>query len=169
MSSIAGGMGPTWLLVQLAFAVAYVVGAQVNYKEIDERCAKETNVPNRDIENYKNFSLPETREGQCYGACVMKAVNMMNSRGKIVPSKAEELAARYVDDGNQLERIRTRVQRCASTANRERNWCITSFKFSSCLLENRATTRQNANFAITFTIPLSFSPPPISLTLFSFG
>ncbi|BET00836.1 PBP/GOBP family [Nesidiocoris tenuis] len=86
------------------------IGAELAVVE----CKVRYRVPREDIERLKERHLPETRNGKCMLACILKKMNVITKKGDFdLKSVQRWLRNRYKDDTETLKRANTVAETCA--------------------------------------------------------
>nr|QCZ25096.1 odorant binding protein 39 [Nezara viridula] len=154
-------MKKTHLIVLLVVSISKLKA------EIDEKnCEIETNVIESEVNNYRHFRLPQTKEGKCYGACVMKSVSIINSRGKISSRKVEQIAKELRNSQEQAMRFAD-IKRCSHSANQLNDECETAYNFMKCLSAFKLEKLAKTGSFISISPPtVSVNLPPVTFVLF---
>ncbi|KAE8573017.1 general odorant-binding protein 19d [Halyomorpha halys] len=79
------------------------------------QCKAKFRVPYSDIEKIKNRQMPETREGKCMMACILKKLKVISRDGKFQVNTVKGwIANKYKDDTKKLNRAYAKADACAA-------------------------------------------------------
>uniref|UniRef100_A0AAT9TZ37 Odorant-binding protein 18 n=1 Tax=Eocanthecona furcellata TaxID=696902 RepID=A0AAT9TZ37_9HEMI len=150
----------------IALLVVYI--SQIKAEMHGNNCEIETNVIESEVNNYRQFKLPQTKEGKCYGACVMKTVSIMNSRGKISSRNVERIAKELNSPEEHLQI--GDIKKCSHSANQLNDDCETAYTFMKCLSAHTSEKLAKTGSLISISPPtVTVNLPPVTFVLFQLG
>nr|WVD93582.1 odorant binding protein 5 [Graphosoma rubrolineatum] len=156
-------MKKTHLIVLLVVSIS-----QIRAEMDGENCEIETNVIESEVNNYRQFKLPQTKEGKCYGACVMKSMSIINSRGKINSRRVEQIAKELKYSQEESTRIGD-IKRCSYSANQLNDECEIAYTFLKCLSAYKSAKLAKTGFISISPPTVSVNLPPVTFVLFQLG
>nr|WVD93598.1 odorant binding protein 21 [Graphosoma rubrolineatum] len=103
------------------------------------QCKTRFRVPNSDIEKIKNRQMPETKEGKCMMACILKKLKVISKDGKFQVNTVKSwIANKYKDDTKKLNRAYAKADSCAqelSTLGEDE--CEYAVKILKCSMQKK--------------------------------
>nr|AXB87327.1 odorant-binding protein 12 [Tropidothorax elegans] len=91
-----------------------------------------------DVENLKNRKLPQSKEGKCMMACILKKLNVINKDGKFeVATVKTWMADKYKGNTVKLTRAYARADNCAEQLPAIEDECEFAAKLLECTKKNK--------------------------------
>ncbi|CAH1391419.1 unnamed protein product [Nezara viridula] len=103
------------------------------------QCKSKFRVPYSDIEKIKNRLMPETKEGKCMMACILKKLKVISKDGKFQVNTVKGwIANKYKDDTKKLNRAYAKADACAEELpTLGENECEYAVKILECSMRKK--------------------------------
>ncbi|XP_075157923.1 general odorant-binding protein 28a-like [Haematobia irritans] len=100
-----------------------------------EMCRKKVGATTADVENLLNRMPPTNTAAKCLRSCIMKTYNVMDSRGKFVPSVAMLEAQRLTNGDIEKMKIADDLIRACTDIRVSENDCEAAAEYDWCFRE----------------------------------
>ncbi|XP_046431768.1 general odorant-binding protein 19d-like [Neodiprion virginianus] len=103
-----------------------------HFKETLKKCAEDSGIDLADLESVKNGEAAADEKMNCFGACILKGVNVLDEEGTVHKEVAIDMIP---EDAPRDEAIKL-IETCAE--HKGKDDCDTAGLIFKCLLDNKA-------------------------------
>nr|XP_046487935.1 general odorant-binding protein 19d-like [Neodiprion pinetum] len=103
-----------------------------HFKETLKKCAEDSGIDLADLESVKNGEAAADEKMNCFGACILKGVNVLDEEGTVHKEVAIDMIP---EDAPRDEAIKL-IETCAE--HKGKDDCDTAGLIFNCLLDNKA-------------------------------